>query len=106
MRARGAFRYARGRHKLIAILNGRGVVARGVMPPNLPGYDPDLKGYDYDPAKARALLEEAHLADGFDFEIWMRADQTILMLAQSIQQDLAPLGIHAKLKPVACGPFL
>ena len=36
----------------------------------------------------------------------MRADQTLLMLAQSIQQDLAPLGIHATLKPVAWGPFL
>jgi oligopeptide transport system substrate-binding protein len=103
---RRALSYAIDRHKLIAILNGRGVVARGVMPPNLPGYDPNLKGYDYDPAKARALLEEAHLAHGFDFEIWMRADQTGLMLGQSIQQDLAPLGIHAKLKPVAWGPFL
>ena len=106
VRVRRALSYAIDRHKLIAILNGRGVVARGVMPPNLPGYDPDLKGYDYDPAKARALLEEAHLAHGFDFEFWMRADQTQLMLAQSIQQDLAPFGIHAKLKPVAWGPFL
>src|SRR5208282_4559271 len=91
VRVRRALSYAIDRHKLIAILNGRGIVARGVMPPNLPGYDPDLKGYDYDPVKARALLEEAHLGDGFEFEIWMRADQTILMLAQSIQQDLAPL---------------
>jgi ABC-type transport system substrate-binding protein len=40
------------------------------------------------------------------FEIWMRADQTVLMLGQSMQQDLAELGIHAELKPVAWGPFL
>jgi oligopeptide transport system substrate-binding protein len=106
LRVRRAISYAIDRHKLIALLNGRGIVARGVMPPNLPGYDPNLKGYDYDPAKARALLEEAHLGAGFKFEIWMRADQTGLMLAQSIQQDLAPLGIHVELKPVAWGPFL
>ena len=106
LRVRRAISYAIDRHKLIALLNGRGIVARGVMPPNLPGYDPDLKGYEYDPAKARALLEEAHLGAGFKFEIWMRADQTGLMLAQSIQQDLAPLGIHVELKPVAWGPFL
>lgn len=106
LRVRRAMSYAIDRHKLIAILNGRGVVANGVMPPNLPGYDAALRGYDYDPAKARALLEEAHLARGFKFEIWMRADQTILMLAQSIQQDLAALNIHAELKPVAWGPFL
>ena len=89
VRVRRALSYAIDRHKLIAILNGRGVVARGVMPPNLPGYDADLEGYDYDPAKARALFEEAHLAHGFDFEIWMRADQTMLMLAQSIQPGTA-----------------
>ena len=94
VRVRRAFNYAINRHKLIAMLNGRGVVARGVMPPNLPGYDPDFKGYDYDPAKARALLEEAHLAHGFESELWMRADQTALMLAQSIQQDLALVGVN------------
>jgi ABC-type transport system substrate-binding protein len=106
VRVRRALSYAIDRRKLIALLNGRGIVATGVMPPNLPGYDPKLKGYDYDPAKARALLEEAHLGAGFTFEIWMRADQTGLILAQSIQQDLAPLGIHVELKPVAWGPFL
>jgi ABC-type transport system substrate-binding protein len=105
-RVRRALSYAIDRRKLIALMNGRGVVARGVMPPNLPGYDPNLQGYDYDPAKARALLEQAHIAHGLTIEIWMRADQTALMLAQSIQQDLAPLGIHAELKPVAWGPFL
>jgi ABC-type transport system substrate-binding protein len=106
VRVRRALSYAIDRRKLIAILNGRGVIAQGVMPPNLPGYNPELKGYDYDPAKARALLEDAHLGAGFTFEIWIRADQTLLMLGQSIQQDLAPLGIHTDLKPVAWGPFL
>ncbi len=106
LRVRRALSYAIDRHKLIALMNGRGMVAHSPLPPDLPGFNPELKGYDYDPAKARALLEEAHLAGGFSFEIWMRADQTILMLGQSIQQDLAPLGIHVELKPVAWGPFL
>ena len=106
VRVRRALSYAIDRHKLIALMNGRGMVAHSPLPPDLPGFNPELKGYDYDPAKARALLEEAHLAGGFSFEIWMRADQTVLMLGQSIQQDLAPLGIHVELKPVAWGPFL
>ena len=106
VRVRRAISYGIDRRKLVALMNGRGVVARGVLPPNLPGYDANVAGYEYDPAKARALLEQAHLSGGFSFEIWMRADQTILMLAQSIQQDLAPLKIHVELKPVAWGPFL
>jgi len=36
----------------------------------------------------------------------MRADPTLLMLGQSVQQDLAEVGVHADLKPVAWGPFL
>jgi ABC-type transport system substrate-binding protein len=106
IRVRQAMSYAIDRHKLIALLNGRGLVARGVMPPNLPGYDPDLRGYDHDPAKARELLEQAGLGGGFSFELWMRADPTMLMLGQSVQQDLAEIGVHAELKPVAWGPFL
>ncbi len=106
VRVRQAMSYAIDRHKLIALLNGRGIVARGVLPPNLPGYDSAITGYDHDPKKARALLEQAGLAGGFSFDLWMRADQTLLMLGQSVQQDLAEVGIKARLKPVAWGPFL
>jgi oligopeptide transport system substrate-binding protein len=106
VRVRQAINYGIDRAKLVAVINGRGVVATGVLPPNLPGYDPDLKGYGYDPARARALLEQAHLGGGFTFELWTRADQNLLMLGQSIQQDLALIGVHVEIKPVAWGPFL
>ncbi len=33
------------------------------------GYNPDVKPYSYDPAKARALMAEAGYADGFDTEV-------------------------------------
>src|SRR5262249_48074821 len=55
VRVRRAMSYAIDRHKLVAVLNGRGVVAHSVLPPNLPGFNPALQGYSYDPAKARAL---------------------------------------------------
>ncbi|MGA2412139.1 MAG: ABC transporter substrate-binding protein [Candidatus Binataceae bacterium] len=106
VRVRRAFNYAIDKRKLIAVLNGRGVVAHGVMPPGLPGFDPDIKGYDYDPAQARRLLEAAGVARGFAPTLWMRADQTEMMIGQSIQQDLALAGINAVLKPVAWGPLL
>ena len=106
VRVRQAISYAVDRHKLVAVLNGRGMVARGILPPDLPGYDPNVRGYDYDPNKARELLEEAHLGDGFDITLWLQADRTMLTLGQSIQQDLALVGIRAHLKPVAWGPFL
>ncbi len=105
-RVRRAMSYAIDRRKLVAVINGRGTPAHCVLPPDLPGYNADLKGYDFDPERARSLLAEAHLGAGFGFELWMRADTTVLMLGQSIQQDLALAGIRAELKPVAWGPFL
>ena len=81
-------------------------VARGVLPPNLPGYDPAVAGYGYDPVKARALLEEAHFPYESKPLLWFQGDQTAEMLAESIQQDLALVGVNIRLKPVAWGPLL
>ena len=106
VRVRRAMSYAIDRHKLVAILNGRGVVAHEPLPPNMPGFVANLESYSHDPARARALLDAAHMKGGFSFDIWMRADATVLMLGQSIQQDLADVGVSAILKPVAWGPFL
>ena len=106
VRVRRAFNYAVDKRKIIALLNGRGVVADGVLPPGLPGFNPNLKGYPYDPAKARRLLEEAGVGKGFSPTLWMRADRTEMMIGQSIQQDLALVGVHVELKPVAWAPLL
>ncbi|SRR5579875_46619 len=106
VRVRQAFNYAINKQKLLDLLNGRGVVARGVLPPGLPGYTPDVKGYPYDPNKARRLLEDAGVRNGFAPVLWLRADQTMILLAQSVQQDLALVGVKLALKPVAWGPLL
>jgi oligopeptide transport system substrate-binding protein len=106
VRVRQAFNYAINKQKLVAVINGRGIVARGVLPPNLPGYDPDVRGYDYDPAKARGLLEQAHFPYESKPLLWFRGDQISEMLAESIQQDLALVGVSVRLRPVAWGPLL
>ncbi|HZZ08074.1 MAG TPA: ABC transporter substrate-binding protein, partial [Candidatus Binataceae bacterium] len=106
VRVRRAFNYAIDKRKIIALLNGRGVVADGVLPPGLPGFNPNLKGYPYDPAKARLLLEEAGVRTDFSPTLWMRADRGEMMIGQSIQQDLALVGVQVELKPVAWAPLL
>jgi oligopeptide transport system substrate-binding protein len=106
LRVRRALNYAINKDKLLAVFNHRGVAARGILPPGLPGFDPTLQGYPYDPAKARQLLEESAIPKNFAPQLWMRADQTEMMLAQSIQQDLALVGLHVVLKPVAWPPLL
>lgn len=106
VQVRRAINYAIRKPKLIAILNGRGVSANGILPPGLPGYDPAVMGYSYDPAKARELLEAAGVGRNFAPILWMRADQIETIQGESIQQDLAEIGVHVRLKPVAWPPLL
>jgi peptide/nickel transport system substrate-binding protein len=50
---------------LKAVFEGSATPASGPYPPNTWSYAQDLPGYAHDPDKAKALLAEAGLADGF-----------------------------------------
>jgi ABC-type transport system substrate-binding protein len=57
VRVRQAFNYALDKQRLIEIFSeGNGLVARGALPPGMPGFAEDLVGYPYDPERARQLL--------------------------------------------------
>jgi ABC-type transport system substrate-binding protein len=71
-----------------------------VIPPSLPGYQPELAGYPYDPAKARALLAAAGLAGGFTTDLWSPNDQGTLTVVQAIQADLQAVGVTVNLHAV------
>jgi len=105
-RVRQALNYAVNKEKLLRLINNRGVVARSFLPPNMPGYDPSIAGYPFDPPRARALLAAAGYATGFNTTLWVRSDETTLRMAESVQQDLAEVGVRIQIKALAWGPFL
>ncbi|HXI32901.1 MAG TPA: ABC transporter substrate-binding protein [Gemmatimonadales bacterium] len=77
---------------------GRGIRARGAIPPILPGGDTSRAGYDYDPARARALLASAGYGQGLDLQLWISATNVPLArVAEAIQADLARVGIRAEI---------
>ena len=41
------------------LLQGLRVPAKGILPPGFPGYNPDVRGYDFNPEKARQLLNDS-----------------------------------------------
>jgi ABC-type transport system substrate-binding protein len=98
---RQAVNHAINKERIIKIINGRAVPANQPLPPGMPGYDKDYKGYAYDPAKAKALLAEAGFAKGFDTELYAMNTDPNPRIAQAIQQDLAEVGIRAQLKTLA-----
>ncbi len=72
---------------------GRGVRAAGAIPPGILGHDSTRAPYPWDTAGARRLLAEAGYPNGFRIQLWRSKRAELVRIAQSVQQDLALLGI-------------
>jgi peptide/nickel transport system substrate-binding protein/oligopeptide transport system substrate-binding protein len=97
-RVRQAFNYAVNTEAIVREITKMGSLpAKGVLPPGMPGHDPDLRGYYYNPTKAKQLLAEAGYPNGAGFpvvQLWTvsKAESTKAELA-AYQQYLAELGV-------------
>lgn len=102
VRIRRAMNYAIDKSRIIATQSGRVQTARGVLPPGIPGYNPNLESYEYNPEKARQLLQEAQYQDDpkNPITLWYANMIWYPKAAQSIQEDLKKIGMHINLKSV------
>ena len=102
-RVRQAFNYAVNKEAIVRDITRMGSLpATGALPPGMPGHDPDLQGYDYDPAKAKRLLAEAGYPNGAGFpvvQLWTasKAESSKAELA-AYQADLAALGVQVDIR--------
>ncbi len=101
LRVRQALNMAINKDRIVRIINGRATPASQVLPPLMPGFDAAYKGYAYDVAKAKQLLAEAGLKDGFSTTLFAMNTDPNPRVAQAIQQDLAAVGIKAEIKALA-----
>jgi ABC-type transport system substrate-binding protein len=108
VRVRRAVNHAINKNRLLRLANNLPVAARGVLPPTLPGWDPELpEFYPYDTNQARALLREAGYSEGFPIQLWCYGDWPIYArVAQGIQNDLHQVGIEAELQLLTFPAFL
>jgi len=101
-RVRRAFKYAVNKEKIVREITKMGSIpADGVLPPGMPGHDPDLKRYYYDPDKAKQLLAEAGYPNGAGFPVvrlWAssKAASTNAELA-AYQEYLAKIGVKVEI---------
>lgn len=104
VKVRKAINLAIDKDRILKLISGRGVRAKGVLPPGMPGFNKNLIGYNHDPELAKKLLIEAGYGDGFQTELMISSQSgTEAKIGQAVQQDLSIVGIKLEIRPVT-GP--
>jgi peptide/nickel transport system substrate-binding protein len=88
------------------VFTGQGAVSQSSMPRLAQGFDPNFWPYSYDPEKAKALLEEAGMADGFSFKLSIPVgDAEMEGVAVVLQSTFRDIGVEMEIEKLAAGPF-
>ncbi len=85
-----------------AVLQGRGVPARGSIPPGISGWSDKLDGYGYNPKKGMALLEEAGYTrkKPLTFDLFQKSSQAAFEITRLLQGELKKHGVVVNLRPM------
>jgi peptide/nickel transport system substrate-binding protein len=82
-----------------SILFGNGEPANSFMPPQVPYYDPNSPGLQFDLDAAKQEMAQSSVPDGFDIEYLLAAGDIVdQSIASILQQSLQPLGINVTIK--------
>lgn len=104
---RRAMNHAIDRDRILrTILEGRGILASGPIPPMLLAPEEAVvEGYRYDPAESRSLLAEAGYPKGIEVSLYLNLDQDTLDILEVVQEYLRQAGIKAHLKQLEWSAF-
>ncbi len=106
-RVRQAINYAVDRDAIVkTLLLGDTYTTGQLAAPTSFGFNPKIKPYPYDPARAKALLKEAGFANGFEMTVELAMlGSSDSLLYQRIAEDLSKVGIRTILRPVTLSQF-
>lgn len=109
---RQAINYAINAQGIVdSIYEGLGTVATNPIPPTMWSYNKKIKGYEYNPKKAKELLAKAGYPNGFETTLWAMPvprpyNPNGRKVAEAMQADLAKVGIKAKIVSYDWGTYL
>lgn len=111
-RVRQAANYAVNKQAICEhLFENLAIPCNGIFPPGVLGHAPDLKPYEYNVEKAKALLKEAGYENGLEFELLTYSvprpyNPMGARLAEAVQSDLAKVGMKANIVQVEFGTLL
>lgn len=95
LRVRRALNHAIDRGGIVSqLVKGESAVVHSACYPSQFGCTEDVARYDYDPARAKALLAEAGYPDGFTIDFYAYRDRPV---SEVILANLAAIGVKANL---------
>src|SRR5256885_17034024 len=98
VRVRQAINYAIDKATTVrTVLQDKAFVATGVFPPSLAASDPTLRGYEYNPQRARELLAQAGVPTGFEMDLNGSSSPVAGRWLEGFQRYLADVGLRARL---------
>ena len=107
---RQAFNYAVDKDNIINNIWGGMVSQQNTfVPEGMFYFWDDSPGYPYNPDKAKELMAQAGYPDGDglpELTLNISVADTNKTVAESVQNDLAKIGVKARIEMVAWGPFL
>jgi len=112
LKVRQALDMAVNKQQIIdAVYQGAGQLAVNAMPPTQWSYDDTIKDVPYDPAKAKALVQEAGVREGTEITLWAMPVQrpynpNARLMAEMIQADWAKIGIKASIVSYEWGEYM
>ncbi|MES1926053.1 hypothetical protein T31B1_12064 [Salinisphaera sp. T31B1] len=103
-RVRQAISYAINRESVKQVTDGFCEPSRQLFPPSYFASNPEIDNEKlYDPDKAKQLLKDAGLADGFSFDLEVINLSLYQQIAEIIQYNLAQVGIKMSITPKSIG---
>lgn len=103
---RKALNHAIDRQAIVdVVLEGNGLVVDSCFAPNVPGFNKNIKGYEYNTQKAKELLTEAGYPDGFETEFAVSGAE-LEKIGQLVQADFLKIGVDLSIPNMEWGAYL